>query len=308
MTLRLITRFRGLHIPQRPFHQSVLRFEEVTRNFQRQPRFQRRSQYRPPVQVTENLTIEEINRIRTVPTLNTFYGGNPIHEDNVNKLKALLKKYQSLPTRSVPDEEIQSQKFMGFDDYTQKTKSGTRVKNIHYRELITLLNRLRSIDLELMPIEVTQVLKEYSSNSMNTIIQVAKDKTLDSFGRAKGKAKRKLSQAKVYLVKGEGEVLVNGKPLIEYFPNIYSRKNIAYPFQVIDQEGKYNVFAQVSGGGYNGQSEAIMYAISKALIVFNPLLKPRLSKAGLMKSDSRIVERKKPGKLKARKSPTWVKR
>lgn len=308
MTSRLITRFRGLHIPQRPFHQSVLQFNEVRRDFQRQSKFQRRSQYRPPTQVTENLTIEEINRIRTVPTLNTFYGGNPIHEDNVNKLKALLKKYQSLPTRSVPDKEIKNQKFIGFDDYTKITKSGTRVKNIHYRELITLLNRLRSIDLQLMPIEVSKVLKEYSSSSLNKIVQVAKEKTLDSFGRARGKAKRKLCEAKVYLVKGEGEVLVNGKSIIEYFPNIYARKNIVYPFQVIDQEGKYNVFAQVSGGGYTGQSEAIMYAISKALVIFNPLLKPRLSKAGLMKSDSRIVERKKPGKLKARKSPTWVKR
>ncbi|KAF6069411.1 37S ribosomal protein S9, mitochondrial domain protein [Candida albicans] len=336
MALRLITRFRGLNIPQRSLHQSNFRLNETIQSTTSttttttttttsdeipttKPRFQSRfrrnqqphQQQRSPYtssQVTENLNIGEINRVRTVPTLMTYYGGNPVHEDNMNRLRAVLKKYQQLPVRVVPDREIQSQKFIGFDDYLEKTQSGTRVKKIHYRELITLLNRLRTIDLELMPLEVSEILSEYTSKSVSKITQLSREKTLDCFGRAKTQAKRKSSIAKIYLVKGEGEVLVNGKSLIEFFPNIYARKNLLYPFQVVEQEGKYNVFAQVTGGGYTGQSEAIMYAIAKALVVFNPLLKPRLSKAGLMKSDTRIVERKKPGKVKARKSPTWVKR
>ncbi|KAI5954681.1 MRPS9 [Candida jiufengensis] len=259
-------------------------------------------------QVTENLTMPELNRIRTIPTLMTFYGGNPIHENNMNQLKTLLRKYENLPTKILTDEELSNQKFIGFESYRERTQSGTRVKKIHYRDLITSLNRLRIIDSELMPIDVLNVLQEYYSKSSNKSLTTSQLKTLDEFGRAKAKAKRKASEAKVYLVRGEGEIIVNGKNLVEYFTNVYARKNLNYPFQVIDQEGKYNVFAEVSGGGYTGQSEAIMYAIAKALVIFNPLIKPRLSKAKLMTSDARVVERKKPGKVKARKSPTWVKR
>ncbi|EMG49495.1 MRPS9 37S ribosomal protein S9 [Candida maltosa Xu316] len=299
--------FKGLVVPQRSFHQSltVLNGPTTRRRFFGEPPKKSTTQ---PRQLTENLSLVEVSRIRTVPTLNTFYGGNPVHEDNINKVKAILKKYQSLPTQTMTDELLKNTKFIGFEEYTKRTNSGTRVKEIHYRDLITLLNRLRTIDSQLMPSEVSSVLAEYTSQSSNKVSQMKKEKTLDCFGRAKAQAKRKSSVAKVHVVKGDGQVLINGKPLVEYFGNVYARKNVLYPFQVIEQEGKYNVSAYVKSGGYTGQSEAIMYAIAKALIVFNPLLKPRLSKAGLMTSDSRIVERKKPGKVKARKSPTWVKR
>jgi small subunit ribosomal protein S9 len=301
MTSRLITRFRGLHIPQRPLHQSALGLNE----FRRTPA----TRYvEPPIQITENLTLPELNRIRTVPSLNTFYGGNPVHDDNMNKLRTLVTKYRHLPRRVLSPEEINSIKFISFAEYTEKTKSGTRVRKVHYNELIALLHKLRTIDLQLMPKPVMEILDSYTGKTTDRITENKKSKTLDDMGRAKGKAKRKLAQAKVYLVKGDGQVLINGRSIVEFFPNVYARKSVTYPFQVIDQEGQYNVFARVSGGGFTGKSEAIMYAIAKALIVFNPLLKPRLSRAGLMTSDTRIVERKKPGKLKARKSPTWVKR
>lgn len=261
-----------------------------------------------PHQVTENLTVSELNKIRTTPTLMTFYGGNPIHESNMNHLRMLLRKYQYLPTKPLSDEELQSRKFLGYEAYKERTQSGTRVKKIHYRDLISSLNRLRTIDSQLMPVEVINTLNSYYSTSINKTAMSKKIKQLDEFGRAKAQAKRKAALAKIYLVKGDGSILINGKSAVEYFTNVYARKNLVYPFQVVEQEGQYNVFAEVSGGGYTGQSEAVMYAIAKALVVFNPLLKPRLSKAGLMTSDARVVERKKPGKVKARKSPTWVKR
>ncbi|CAK9436824.1 mitochondrial 37S ribosomal protein uS9m [Lodderomyces beijingensis] len=262
----------------------------------------------PYFQVTENLSMRELNRVRTLPTLSTFYGGNPVHEQNINQIKHLLRKYDSLPTRVLTNEELAQNKFIGFEEYKERTQSGTRTNQNSYKELISGLNRLRNIDLQLMPVEVIELLNKYYSTSVGRITTQRKLKELDHLGRALSSAKRKSSEAKVYLVKGDGQVMINGKNMIEYFGNIYARKNIVYPFQVVEQEGKYNVFATVSGGGYTGQSEAVMYAIAKCLVIFNPLLKPRLRKAGLMTSDSRVVERKKPGKLKARKSPTWVKR
>lgn len=250
-----------------------------------------------------------LKRIRTVPKYPAFFGGNPVHQDNMHEVEAILKRYASYPKRTVPVEELESSSFVSFDEYKKQCGSGVRVKEIHHKELISAVQQLRSIDLQLMPESVSEILKKFSGSSgANKIGQVKKVKTLDANGRAHGKAKRKSSKAEVWVVKGEGQIMVNGTPIVEYFPQIEDRKKIVYPFVVVEQEAKYNIFATVSGGGRMGQSEAVMYAVAKALVVHNPLLKPRLRKAGLMTSDARTVERKKPGRLKARKSPTWVKR
>ncbi|ODV78264.1 mitochondrial ribosomal protein S9 [Suhomyces tanzawaensis NRRL Y-17324] len=250
----------------------------------------------------------EAERLRVIPKLKTFFGGIPVHEENMNELNAIIRKYINLPTRLLTDEELRATKFISFETYKEMTQSGTRFKALHFKELTQALHRLRSIDSQLMPKEVSEVLEKYRNNSGDSLTLTQKEKTLDEFGRAFGKAKRKASSAEVQVVRGEGEILVNGRSVTDYFPRDSDRQKLAYPFKVIGQEGGYNIFATVSGGGVSGQVEAVMYAVAKALIVFNPLLKPRLKKAGLMTSDSRIVERKKPGKVKARKSPTWVKR
>lgn len=254
------------------------------------------------------IQIPELDRLRIVPNLKTFYGGNPVHEENLNRLNGVLRKYINLPTRQLDSKEFQQIKFVSFDEYKKRTQSGTRLKAVHHKELLQLLQRLRTIDVELMPKEVTETLQDFMSKSSRENKVGEKIKTLDEFGRAKGVGKKKRSTAHVYLVKGDGEAIINGQNLLEYFPRDADRIKIAYPFQVISQEGKFNIFANVNGGGINSQAEAVMYGIAKALIIFNPLLKPRLYKAGLMTRDARKVERKKPGKVKARKSPTWVKR
>jgi small subunit ribosomal protein S9 len=81
-----------------------------------------------------------------------------------------------------------------------------------------------------------------------------------------------------------------------------------YPLKVVDSLEDYNVFVTVHGGGVTGQADAVALAMSKAIVIHNPLLKKRLSRAECLKTDRRKVERKKPGKLKARRSMTWVKR
>lgn len=257
----------------------------------------------------ERLHNAELDRLRVVPSLRTFYGGNPVHEENLNMLNALIRKHVNLPTKVVDDKEIQQNRLLSFEEYRSRILLGTRVKSIHHKELTLLLQRLRSIDPQLMPTEVTEVLQQFRSLS-NELAKAAQQKlkSLDEHGRALSVGKRKRSAAKVYLVKGEGQVLVNGKSLTEYFPKDTDRRKIAYPFQVVGQEGQFNVFAETYGGGISGQVEAVMYGIAKSLVVFNPLFKSRLHKSGLMTRDARKVERKKPGKVKARKAPTWVKR
>lgn len=256
----------------------------------------------------EILLNPELERLRIVPALKTFYGGNPAHEENLNLLNGLIRKYGNLLTRVMSEKEIQNYKYISFEEYKERILAGNRLKPIHYKELTLLLHRLRSIDPELMPKEVSETLNDFMSRSNREIQITRKVKQLDDLGRAICTGKRKRAVATVYLTRGEGESIINGRSLIEFFPRDADRRRIAYPFQVVSQEGQYNIFATVQGGGITGQAEAIMYGIAKCLVVFNPLLKPRLSKAGLMTRDARKVERKKPGKVKARKSPTWVKR
>lgn len=247
--------------------------------------------------------------MRVVPTSSAFYGGNPVHDDNMYKLNAMIKKYQDLPTRVIDIKESNLLKFITLAEYKKLLNSGARVKVGHHKALVGALSRLRSIQPELMPTEVSEMLKQYSSAGGDTTTeQQKKIKTLDEFGRANTVGKRKTSVASISMVRGDGQVIVNGRSFIDYFPRDTDRLKIAFPFKVVSQEGQYNLFIKTQGGGVSGQAEATMYAIAKALVVFNPLLKSRLRSAGLMTRDSRIVERKKPGKVKARKSPTWVKR
>lgn len=262
----------------------------------------------PASLAADNIRMSEFERLRVVPALKTYFGGNPVHDENLNELNLLIRKYINLPTKVLTDEELRGFRFISIEAYKKSIDSGTRLKSIHFKELTSALHRLRSIDPELLPRDVSEVLDKYTNKTSDITRAAIKLKTLDEFGRAFGKAKRKASKAEVYVVRGTGQSMINGKTLIEYLPRDTDRGKIAYPFQVISQEGQFNVFANVSGGGFSGQAEAVMYAIAKALVVVNPLLKPRLYKAGLMTSDARVVERKKPGKVKARKSPTWVKR
>lgn len=273
------------------------------------PRTKSSSLLIPPTLVQQNLRDFELERLRVVPVLNTFYGGNPVHEDNLNNLNRIIRKYINLPTKVVDDKDSPFGRFMTFEEYQAQCQSGTRLRFKHHKELTTLLQRLKSIDKELMPKEVIDVLKAFSSSKgESTKAAEQKMKTLDAFGRSFTVGGRKRSLAYVYLVKGEGQTIVNGESLTKYFPKDTDRKKIAYPFQVVEQEGQFNIFAEVNGGGLTGQVEAIMYAIAKGLVVHNPLFKSRLHKAGLMTRDTRKVERKKPGLVKARKAPTWVKR
>ncbi|KAJ2694175.1 37S ribosomal protein S9, mitochondrial [Coemansia sp. IMI 209128] len=105
-----------------------------------------------------------------------------------------------------------------------------------------------------------------------------------------------------------GDVLVNGKPLAEYFFHGTDRDSVLFPFQVANKVGHYNVFLKVSGGGRTGQAEACQLAVARALYMSDRKAHVPVREAGLLRTDGRAVERKKTGKPKARKSYTWVKR
>ena len=120
--------------------------------------------------------------------------------------------------------------------------------------------------------------------------------------------RRKTSIAKVWLKKGSGKIFVNGKNLDDYFTRSTHKMQILRPFEIINQSTEFDVKSKVVGGGHTGQAGALVHGISRALIMYNESLKATLRKEKLTTRDSRAVERKKPGRAKARRSYQFSKR
>ena len=120
--------------------------------------------------------------------------------------------------------------------------------------------------------------------------------------------RRKRSIAKVWLRKGSGKIIVNGKNLDNYFKRDTYQMQVLRPFEIINQSTDYDVRSKVVGGGHTGQAGALVHGISRALIMFDENFKTTLRKEKLTTRDSRSVERKKPGRAKARRSYQFSKR
>ena len=120
--------------------------------------------------------------------------------------------------------------------------------------------------------------------------------------------RRKEAVTRVFLSKGDGNISINGKDYKTYFPLVYLQNQVEAPFKSIDSAGKFDVVVNAKGGGVKGQAEAVKLGIARALLQVNPEYRPALKEAGLLTRDPRSVERKKPGKKKARKSFQFSKR
>ena len=120
--------------------------------------------------------------------------------------------------------------------------------------------------------------------------------------------RRKTSIAKVWLKKGSGQIVINGKKYDDYFTREIHKMKLLRPFEIINQTADYDVRGNVTGGGLTGQVGALVHGISKALLQFDENLKPTLKKEKLTTRDSRAVERKKYGHRKARRSFQFSKR
>lgn len=120
--------------------------------------------------------------------------------------------------------------------------------------------------------------------------------------------RRKTSVARVYLKNGKGEILVNDRSFEEYFPGLYLQSIVKQPLQLLEEEGKYLIKVNVRGGGIHGQAEAVRHGLARALEILDPAKRPILKSAGLLRRDPRMVERKKYGKRKARRSTQFSKR
>lgn len=135
-----------------------------------------------------------------------------------------------------------------------------------------------------------------------------KEPKLDDKGRAYATGRRKESVARVWIQKGSGKVVVNGKTQDQYFGRQTHLLVLNQPFLVVGRVNEFDVMCTVKGGGLSGQAGAVRHGISRALENFEPTLRGSLKKAGMLTRDARVVERKKIGKHKARRSKQWAKR
>lgn len=131
---------------------------------------------------------------------------------------------------------------------------------------------------------------------------------LDSLGRAYATGKRKDAIARVWVKPGTGKIIVNKKDMTEYFARPVLQMVLRQPIMVAERDGQYDIIATVAGGGLSGQAGAVRHGISKALTYYEPELRGVLKKNGFLTRDSRVVERKKFGKRKARRSFQFSKR
>ena len=138
--------------------------------------------------------------------------------------------------------------------------------------------------------------------------QAPKEPVRDEHGRSYATGKRKDAVARVWVMPGNGKVTVNGKDMSEYFARPVLQMVIGQPFTVANVAGQFDVKATVKGGGLSGQAGAVKHGISKALQLYDPSLRGALKAAGFLTRDSRVVERKKYGRAKARKSFQFSKR
>jgi small subunit ribosomal protein S9 len=124
-----------------------------------------------------------------------------------------------------------------------------------------------------------------------------------------GVGRRKSATARVRIYPGgSGEYIVNDKPLAEYFTRLGDASRLMRPLTLVEMEGKVDMTVQVKGGGVTGQTGAVQLGLARALLKYDPELRPALRKAGLLTRDAREKERKKPGLKRARKAPTYTKR
>jgi small subunit ribosomal protein S9 len=158
----------------------------------------------------------------------------------------------------------------------------------------------------------TQTLSDLKDLKAATVAVVAPaalpSPRIDKQGRSNATGKRKDAVARVALKRGAGKMTINGRDVAVYFARPVLRMMISQPFAICDRVGQYDVVVTVHGGGLSGQAGAVRHGISKALTYYEPELRPVLKKQGFLTRDARVVERKKYGRRKARRSFQFSKR
>ncbi|MDC0531420.1 30S ribosomal protein S9 [Pseudomonadota bacterium] len=145
-------------------------------------------------------------------------------------------------------------------------------------------------------------------NQNEEVSTIEREPKIDKLGRSYSTGRRKESTARVWVKRGTGKIIINGKDMSLYFARPVLQMQLNFVFDVTERKDQFDVTATVKGGGLSGQAGAVRHGLSRALSLFEPDLRKPLKVAGMLTRDSRVVERKKYGRAKARKSFQFSKR
>ena len=145
-------------------------------------------------------------------------------------------------------------------------------------------------------------------NQDDEVLTIEREPKIDNLGRSYSTGRRKESTARVWVKRGTGKITINGKDMPLYFARPVLQMQLNFVFDVTERKDQFDVIATVKGGGLSGQAGAVRHGLSRALSLFEPDLRKPLKVAGMLTRDSRVVERKKYGRAKARKSFQFSKR
>ncbi|KAG0056184.1 37S ribosomal protein S9, mitochondrial [Gryganskiella cystojenkinii] len=235
------------------------------------------------------------------PASPSYFTTKPVYNELLVNLDSTYRQFRP---HAKPSKLAHRPNWLGKDALTAAVGVDA-LKTSQYRLIVSKLNQLATLTPR--PATIDQLFSQFAKTE-EQLTQKAKPRVVDHLGRALATGRRKEASASVYVVEGEGKVMVNGQDAAVYFKKSQDRDSVLKPFKVTNLLGKYNVWALVQGGGTTGQAEAISLGVAKALMTHTPELKPTLRKAGCITRDMRVVERKKPGQYGARKKFQWVKR
>lgn len=208
---------------------------------------------------------------RIVPASPSYFTSRPRHTDSLLELQGLLRKYATLPTT----EPGQAPRVAWRSMVQYRNIINERISATKYNTLLAVLKRLNQIHPALMPSDLKEAMAPYKRD-VNPYDRIRDPGVIDEDGRAYGIGRRKTSSAKVYLVQGTGECLINGQSINDTFGRVHDRESALWPLKATQRLDKYNIWALVTGGGKTGQAEAITLAAARALMVHEPGLKPAL--------------------------------
>ena len=182
------------------------------------------------------------------------------------------------------------------------------ILDIEHLETDVTLPSMEEIDLEETEMQALKAERKAALEDEQAKLKASRVSVRDQYGRSGATGKRKSAVARVTLWPGVGDMTCNSLYLDDAFPDIDHRGWMIKPFLVTNTMGLFDVRAIVRGGGKSGQAQAVRHGIAKALQLYEPAFRPALKKTGMLTRDNRVVERKKPGRKKARKAFQWVKR
>lgn len=210
---------------------------------------------------------------RIVPASPSYFTTTPNFNDQLLMLQQFARDFASLPT--VLPEQAPHMSWMALLQY--RSSVGEKVGTAKFSQLLQLLRRLNRIHPQLRPERLQRAMEEFRRPGARAPVP-PKPSFIDEYGRSRGVGRRKSSVARVTIVEGSGEVMVNGRPLDQAFPRIHDRESAVWPLKITNRIDKYNAFVLVDGGGLTGQAESVTVGLARALLVQEPALKPVLRK------------------------------